>query len=339
MPVNTSLVSESHLPPFELLNLLSDGQLHSGQELANLLGVSRTAIWKQLSKLEPLGLDLESVPGSGYRLIDGLELLSRERIIEKQSSICLAQISELLILKTIDSTNAYLLKRSLLEKITICLAEHQTSGRGRRGRGWVSPFAKNIYLSFGLAFQSGLSGLEGVSLAIGVAIAKVLSAAGVQDVKLKWPNDVLWRNRKLAGVLIEVVGDPSGACHLVAGIGLNVLGDKGMAASISQPWTSLREISEEICVPLEKRNDIAAALIAEVVPLLAEYEQVGFASYREDWENLNAHTGLAIDIIMGATVMSGTFVGIDPMGALILRTENGDALIHGGEVSLREVAK
>lgn len=332
-----SVIEEVHLPPFELLQLLADGEVHSGQELAKLLSVSRTAVWKQLAKLKPLGLELHSTPGMGYCIPGGIELLSEEQITATLLKSCVDQISSLTILKVIDSTNSFLLKQLPEEKITVCMAECQTAGRGRRGRTWVSPFAKNIYLSFRMTLEGGVNVLEGLSLAVGVAIARASNVAGVADARLKWPNDVLWDNRKLAGVLIEIVGDPAGVCHLVVGVGLNVLTDNSMSMNISQPWVSLQEIAKLQPIPSIGRNMIAAALIAEIVPLLAEYEQHGFSAYRAEWEGLNAYTNRAVDVHIGSATVSGILLGVDATGALVLATDQGERVFHGGEVSLREV--
>lgn len=331
--LNTS--AETHFPPFELLELLSDGEMHSGQELANLLNVSRTSVWKQLAKLKPLGFELQSTPGKGYRLSGGIELLSKAQIISGLEPLCLEQLSQLTLLKTIDSTNSYLLKQDAIEKITVCMAECQTAGRGRRGRLWISPFAKNIYLSFRLSFDSGVSVLEGLSLAIGVAIARALSGVGVSNSMLKWPNDVLWNDRKLAGVLIEVSGDPAGICHVVVGVGLNVKSDQIMNAEVGQPWVSLQEISEITQIQPIGRNKIASALMSEIIPVLAQYEQKGFLEYRPEWERLNAHAGHAVDVHIGSTVVSGKMLCVNAMGALVLYTDEGERVFHGGEVSLR----
>ena len=331
------VIEEVHLPPFELLQLLADGEVHSGQELAKLLSVSRTAVWKQLAKLKPLGFELHSTSGKGYCIPGGIELLSEKQITATLLKSCVDQISRLTILKVIDSTNSFLLKQLPEEKITVCMAECQTAGRGRRGRTWVSPFAKNIYLSFRMTLEGGVNVLEGLSLAVGVAIARALNVSGVADVRLKWPNDVLWDDRKLAGVLIEIVGDPAGVCHLVVGVGLNVLSDNSMSMNISQPWLSLQEIAKLQPIPSIGRNMIAAALIAEIVPLLAEYEQHGFSAYRAEWEGLNAYTNRAVDVHIGSSTVNGILLGVDATGALVLATDQGERVFHGGEVSLREV--
>jgi BirA family biotin operon repressor/biotin-[acetyl-CoA-carboxylase] ligase len=319
------------LPPLELLQLLGDGKNHSGQELAGLLKVSRTAIWKQLAKLEDLGLELLSQSGKGYCLVGGLELLEKDAINSRLTPLALNIIADLTLLKLVDSTNSYLMRQEQAAGIGVCFAEFQTAGRGRRGRQWVSPFASNIYLSLRLSIGSGLGAVEGLSLAVGVVVARALHQLGVADVQLKWPNDVLWSGRKLGGILIEVVGDPSGVCHLVVGLGLNLKTEKSMSNAIDQPWVAL----DEILSVSPSRNQVAACLLNHIVPLLGDYEARGFGRYKHEWESLNAHANQWVDLYMGSAQASGLMRGVNAVGALLLETDKGLEVFHGGEVSLR----
>ncbi len=321
------------LPPLELLQLLGDGKNHSGQELASLLNVSRTAIWKQLAKLEGLGLELLSQSGKGYCLVGGLELLEKELIGSLLARSTVNSIADLTLLKLVDSTNSYLMRQEQATGIGVCFAEFQTAGRGRRGRQWISPFANNIYLSLRLSISSGLGAVEGLSLAVGVAVAHALHDLGVADVQLKWPNDVLWSGRKLGGILIEVVGDPSGVCHLVVGLGLNLRAEKSMAEAIDQPWVAL----DEILSSPPSRNRVAACLLNHIVPLLSDYEAQGFVGYKSEWESLNAHANQRVDLFMGSVQTSGLVRGVNEAGALLLETDKGLEVFHGGEVSLRAI--
>ncbi len=323
--------SSVEVPPLELLQLLGDGKNHSGQELASLLNVSRTAIWKQLAKLEALGLELLSQSGKGYCLVGGLELLDKDIISRFLHKTASAAISELTLLTLTDSTNSYLMRQEHADGISVCFAEFQTAGRGRRGRQWVSPFASNIYLSLRLSISRGLGAVEGLSLAFGVAVVRALDELGVDHLKLKWPNDVLWSGKKLGGILIEVVGDPSGVCHLVVGLGLNLKSEKSMVQSIDQPWVSLDAI---LPVP-PSRNHVAACLLNHIVPLLSNYEGNGFAGYQQEWEALNAHSNQLVDLYMGSVQATGLMRGVSSSGALLLETENGIEVFHGGEISLR----
>ena len=319
------------LPPLALLELLSDGLNHSGQELAGLLGVSRTAIWKQLAKLDALGLELISQTGKGYCLVGGLDLLNADSISASLQMSASQKLSQLQLLTAIDSTNAFLMRQESDAGISVCFAEYQTAGRGRRGRQWVSPFASNIYLSLRISNSSGLGAFEGISLAVGVAVARSLKELGADDVQLKWPNDILWFGKKLGGILIEVVGDPSGVCHLVVGLGLNLKTTKSMVESIDQPWVALDSILAE----LPSRNQVAASLLNHLIPLLDTYEHQGFISYKDEWESLNAQADLAVDLLMGSQKVSGIMRGVNASGALLLETGKGIEVFHGGEVSLR----
>lgn len=326
------MAESTELPPLELLRLLADGKNHSGPELAGALNVSRTAIWKQLSKLEALGLELLSQSGKGYCLVGGLELLDAAAISSRLTPLTASAIAELVLLESVDSTNSYLMRQThTAAGVSICFAEFQTAGRGRRGRHWVSPFASNIYLSLKLSLNSGLGAFEGISLAVGVAVAQALNDVGVADVQLKWPNDVLWSGKKLGGILIEVVGDPSGVCQLVIGLGLNLRAAKSMQTSIDQPWVSL----DQILPTPPSRNELAAGLLNHIIPLLSDYEAQGFARYKAAWEALNAHANQQVDLYMGSRHASGVLRGVNPAGALLLETQNGVEVFHGGEVSLR----
>ncbi|HEY0894151.1 MAG TPA: biotin--[acetyl-CoA-carboxylase] ligase, partial [Cellvibrio sp.] len=184
----------------QILALLADGELHSGEELGLLLGVSRAAVWKHLQKLEGLGIRLLSIKGRGYCIDGGLDLLDLEKI---EAQIHSSLPIKLNLFPQIDSTNAYLMRHTN-PALQVCLAESQSAGRGRRGRVWVSPFAQNIYCSIGWGFEGGVAALEGLSLAVGLVIVRTLQCYGIAGLELKWPNDVLYHDHKLAGVLIEM---------------------------------------------------------------------------------------------------------------------------------------
>jgi BirA family biotin operon repressor/biotin-[acetyl-CoA-carboxylase] ligase len=319
-----------------VLHLLADGEVHSGEELGRALGVSRTAVWKQLRKLEDLGIRVQSVKGQGYQLEKGLELLNGASIRGQLSAAAERLLTELDVAGSIDSTNTRALNmaRAGATSGLVCLAEHQTAGRGRRGRQWVSPYGRNIYFSLVWEFTAGAAAMEGLSLAVGVAIVRALRASGIEGVQLKWPNDVLWQEKKVAGVLLEMTGDPAGLCQVVIGIGINVAMLESEAEAIDQAWVSLHAINGEV-----SRNKLAADLLNNLLPLLVSYQQQGFGPLREEWESLDCFGDREVEIRVGDKITVGRVLGVNPSGALRLQTSEGEQLVYGGEASLRKSAQ
>ncbi|MGL5974056.1 MAG: biotin--[acetyl-CoA-carboxylase] ligase, partial [Aeromonas sobria] len=184
-----------------LITLLSDGQFHSGEQLGEQLGISRAAVSKHMAALKELGLDLFSLTGKGYRLAVPMALY------EQGTLQALAPMAPVHCFPVIDSTNQYLLERvSRLQSGESCLAECQTAGRGRRGKPWVSPFGCQLILSMYWRLEQGMAAAMGLSLAVGVAVVQALESLGYQGVELKWPNDLYYQGRKLAGILVEMSG-------------------------------------------------------------------------------------------------------------------------------------
>lgn len=317
-----------------LLPLLADGEFRSGQDLAAALGVSRTAVWKQLNNLAELGLEIESVKGRGYRIPGGLDLLDARAVEAGLGSEASGMLARLDLLETTDSTNAEVM-RQLAQGAgagLVCSAEQQSAGRGRRGRHWVSPFARNLYLSLAWEYQQGAAALEGLSLAVGVGVARALAASGLPPVQLKWPNDILHQGAKLGGILLEMTGDAAGACQVVVGVGLNVAMPAHAARDIEQEWTDIQTLSGG---KHPGRSQLLAALLNELLPLLAEFENDGFSTWRQQWTALDAFAGEAVVVHTGGTPLTGIALGVDDRGALQLETNYGIKSLYGGEISLR----
>ncbi|MFT7388887.1 MAG: BirA family biotin operon repressor/biotin-[acetyl-CoA-carboxylase] ligase [Candidatus Endobugula sp.] len=316
-----------------ILSLLGTGDYHSGSAIGRRIGVSRAAVWKQLQKLVDLGLDLESVKGKGYRLVGGFEALSNESIYPLLNLSAKDHMSALEIFSHLESTNSYTMNR-ISEggaKGYVCLAEYQSAGKGRRGRKWVSPFGHNIYLSLAWEFDGGASQLEGLSLAVGVAIVQSLREIGLEKAELKWPNDILLDKKKLGGILLEMQGDPSGVCQVVIGVGINVR--MKASAVIDQPWTSIANHLSDV-----SRNELAGLLLNNLFAMLLVYEREGFSKFKTDWERMDALQAEKVVVVTGTTRISGIANGVYPNGALRLTVEGVDQPIYGGEVSLRRVS-
>ncbi|CAI8784245.1 DNA-binding transcriptional repressor/biotin-(acetyl-CoA-carboxylase) ligase BirA [Pseudomonas brassicacearum] len=310
-----------------LLKLLKDGRFHSGQALGAALGISRSAVWKQLQHLEAeIGLSVHKVRGRGYQLAKPLVLLDA-------AEICAKGLHEwpVHIFDTIDSTNAEalrLIERGVAAPFMV-LAERQVAGRGRRGRKWVSPFAENLYHSLVLRIDGGMRQIEGLSLVVGLAVMHALRDMGIAEAGLKWPNDVLVGEKKIAGILLELVGDPADVCHVVLGVGINV--NMQSTDEVDQQWTSM-------CLEAGRnfdRNELVARLGAKLQHYLELHRASGFAAIQSEWEQHHLWQGRAVSLIAGVNKIDGIVLGIDHQGALRLKVEGVEKNFSGGELSLR----
>lgn len=311
-----------------LLRLLQDGQFHSGEELGAAVGVSRAAIWKRLQALEAeFDLQIHKVRGRGYRLEAPLSLLDSD-------SLCASSIYPITLLQQVDSTNAQAMRHLASGAVPpfLIIAEQQTAGRGRRGRSWASPFGENLYYSLVLRVSGGMRQLEGLSLVVGLALLQALRDAGVTEAGLKWPNDLLVGGRKIAGILLELSGDPADVCHVVIGIGVNInMRVTPQGEVIDQPWTSLRQVLGEQL----DRNAFVASLNRQLERYLHLHQAEGFAALRAQWEASHLWQGRAVVLAAGAQAIHGRVLGVDDTGALRLDIDGQEKVFSGGELSLR----
>lgn len=318
----------------KLIQLLSDGRFHSGEELGSILGVSRAAVWKMLRSLAALGLCVQAVPAKGYRLQEPLELLDGALIQSILSPSAKPLLSELELLLTVDSTNRHAQRAAVQGARSgyACIAEHQSAGRGRRGRAWVSPFGANLYLSVYRRFHLSLAALAGLSLAVGVAVLKALHRADLSGVGLKWPNDILWEGRKLGGVLVELTGEASGPCDVVVGVGLNVRMPRGAGVEIDQPWVDVHTIAGGCSV---SRNRLCGLVLQELLIGLEDFEQFGFERFRADWLRWDLTKDKEVELRLNDKVVYGRALGIDSSGALLVEEGGTVHAYNAGEVTLR----
>jgi BirA family biotin operon repressor/biotin-[acetyl-CoA-carboxylase] ligase len=310
----------------KLLKLLADGEFHSGEKIGELLGVSRTSVNNYIKGLQEIGLDIYKVPGRGYQSAIPIELLN-EKKIQELSEHQLVKVEQIL-----DSTNQWLLdKIPHIENGQTCIAEYQLAGRGRRGRTWVSPFASHLYFSYYWRFDAGIEKLSGLSLLVGIATVNALQKIGIEGVSLKWPNDIYYQGKKLAGILIELNAQANEACHTVIGIGINIRMPAEQAKLIDQPWIDLSSLSSDKV----DRNLLSAALIAELKSLLPEYEKEGLKPYLTKWLTLDCFLNKPVNVLLADNNIAGICRGIDESGALLLEVDGKLESYIGGEVSLR----
>lgn len=313
-----------------LLSLLGDGEVHSGESLAQSLGVSRTAVWKQIRKAETEGIEIRTIRGRGYQLVSALDLLDQSGVAAQFSSAIRDQVS-LTVLPEVDSTNIEVARQLAQgrEGVPVVIADCQTSGRGRRGRVWESPKGQNLYLSMGLSLAGGFAALDGLSLVLGVAVARAVEALGAADVGLKWPNDLFAGGRKFGGILVEIQGElQEGRVQVIAGIGINV--HMKEAETVDQPWTTLDQAWPGV---QWQRSTLAAGIVSETLRALPSFESSGFSPFRETWQQRDIF--LDRPLIARNGEHSGTGLGVDPDGNYRLATEHGEVSVRAGDISLR----
>ena len=324
-----------------LLERLRHGPV-SGDALARDSGQTRAAVWKRIQALRAAGGAIEARPRQGYALAQPLQLLDSPVILAAVPVPLRAGIAELDVAWSIDSTNSELLRRAPAGAgAQVLLAERQSGGRGRRGRGWESPLAANMYLSLARRFDAGLARLGGLGLVAGIAVADALHACGLDRVRLKWPNDLVVPTPdggllKLGGLLVEGGGENAGPVRAVIGIGLNLRMPDQAAAGIGQPWTDLHALAGDAA---PGRNRLAGECVAALLPALDRFDRDGLAPFLECYAALDVLLGRQVQVHGGDGVRTGVALGIAADGALRVLMEDGERAVHAGEVSVRpEVA-
>lgn len=317
-----------------LLDYLSDGEFHSGENLATQLKVSRTAIWKQIKKLNTvLPFNIQSVPSKGYKIDTPMILLKRDEILSHLSNQAVFEPNNLEILFECISTNQYLLDRIQNNKVQnyLVLAEMQTQGRGRRGREWISPFASNIYMSLLWTLDISIAEMAGLSLVVAISAAKALQRSGIKNVMLKWPNDIYVDNKKLAGVLLELRGESNSPCNAVIGIGVNVNMPDESGATIDQDWIDMEGVLKTVV----NRNHVVAEILNELIPCLRKFNEFGFKEFIDEWKALDLLAEQRINIEGHVSISEGVAHGVDKHGALIVEHDGKTQSLYSGEVSIR----
>jgi BirA family transcriptional regulator, biotin operon repressor / biotin---[acetyl-CoA-carboxylase] ligase len=319
---------------------LADGEFHSGESLAEALGVSRSAVWKAVRSLRELGATLHAVRNRGYRLAKSSEPLAAPQILEKLSAGIRERIRSLEVVWSIGSTNTALLSRpnpppGLSE---VMLAEYQTAGRGRRGRAWLAPPGGAICLSLSWMFAKVPENLGALGLVIGVCELRALREAGLRHARLKWPNDILVDERKLGGILIELRAESDGPAYVVIGIGLNVALGAALLEKIAQTGLTATDLmAAGLSQP--SRNAVAGRIVEHCIRGLLEFERDGLRPFIDDWRDADALRGRMVEVKgAGGEAAHGLARGVDLHWALLVETaEQGLKKFISGDVSVRSV--
>ncbi len=309
----------------------ADGEFVSGQQISEDLGVSRTAVWKHIKVLKERGYVFESSTRKGYRLLHAPNLLTELEMNSVLTTECFGR--NMIYRDTAPSTNTIAKEaaRKGAPEGTVVVTEEQTGGKGRLQRSWFSPYAKGIW--FSLILRPQFSPLEAskCTLLAAVALAKAFRKAGLKEVGIKWPNDLLVENRKLVGILTEMDATMEEIHYIVMGIGINTdVVRVDLPEDLRDKATSL--LMEGIRVP---RKTLFNMVLMELEELYFEVEESGFERVLDEWREMSITLGKDINVIMGSNSYSGKAVDIDSDGCLLVDTGRGIERVLAGDVSIR----
>ncbi len=318
---------------YEIIALLADGKSRSGQEIGDLLNITRSAVWKIMHKLSELGIPVERHQGKGYRFTRPVQMLEKDLIWKSLSPVIQKQITHFDLVDTLDSTNNYMLEQIKQGKPSgsLVISEHQTAGRGRLGRTWHSPYAANIYLAIYWHFDKDTTELSGLSQVISSAVLNALQQNNVPDLCLKWPNDIYHCDKKLAGVLVDMIAESHSSTDTVIGVGVNIsMHTKDDA--IDQPWTDIHTITDQF----PNRNKITSTLLDFIYTDISEFAQKGFEPFAKRWSEQDCLANKAIIATNGQTTIEGIARGVGSLGELLIETSEGLVPFLNGSVKLRD---
>lgn len=314
-----------------LLDRLADGGAHPGAAMAAELGVSRAAVAKQVARLRETGWAIETT-ADGYRLDPVYRPLDAD-IIRGRLNRVAGMLDGFELLELVDSTSNRLahVPAATGGRVSVCVTEVQSAGRGRRGRAWHSRPGASITFSVGATLPLATAALGGLSLAAGIAIAEVLADHGVPGVQVKWPNDLQVGDAKLGGLLVEISGESGGPSRVVLGVGINHC----LRAGVPDTARAASDIVR--CAPHLGgcRSRITGDLVAACVELLTTYPDQGLAAWTRRWERFDALHGREVEIDAPGGSVAGVALGISEDGALRVRVPGGEQCFHSGDVSVR----
>ncbi|MGH8532203.1 MAG: biotin--[acetyl-CoA-carboxylase] ligase [Gammaproteobacteria bacterium] len=316
----------------QLFKLLADGDIHSTASVASAFGGETPPLETLAVLLGSYGVEIEVAGDDRLRLKHPIELLQADRIVAalERSGSAPRRID---LAFSIDSTNQALMERAGREDTHrhVCLAEFQRMGRGRRGKAWIAPLGSGLCMSVAWDLRVAPEILLSLGLTMATVAVRVLRNLGINDVGIKWPNDIWWKNRKLGGILVETRVGPHNKHTAVAGIGINVALPQRRLREIEQPYTDIQTALGRGV----SRNALATALLDELHTAFTIFERFGFAPFYNECLGYDVVYGQKVQLSWRGTRLVGRAFGIDPRGALSLEMEDSTCRFEAGDLSLR----
>lgn len=314
-----------------IVQKLANGQCYTMSTLQNELSISNKQLIEAIETLQDYGISFHPVSKEIVQLQHPLDLLNTELITAALPDTIRKKCGQIDIFSTLESTNQYLLYYKGSPKIHVCSTEYQQNGRGRRGKQWLSPYASGLCFSLKYHYTSSHN-LAGLSLAIGIAVTQWLHELGCTEAVIKWPNDIWWKNQKLAGLLIETTGMTKNSCDVIIGIGINVSLPEMNTPPSDYQWVDLHTV---LGAPSPSRNQLIAQLMTHCIHALEQFEQSGLIPFLPLWSQFDYLYGKQINLLTSEETITGIAQGIDEQGALRLQQGNKITTYVCGEVSVR----
>ncbi|MDD3852465.1 MAG: biotin--[acetyl-CoA-carboxylase] ligase [Syntrophomonadaceae bacterium] len=317
----------------QILNqlLLSRGEFISGAKLANITGVSRVAVWKHMGNLKQEGYNIISVKGKGYQLLQIENIIIPEIVADYLQTENIGR--KVFIVPQIDSTNNRLkamLQEQSLPTGTVLVAASQNSGKGRRGRSWISP-PGGLWFSVLLRPPLDLARTALLSLVFAVACTHALQHYTEAACQIKWPNDLLIGGKKVGGILLELEGEIGAANYLIVGIGINVNLDLDSIPVEIRDYAISMQIAEQKNFEL---NHILATVLNEMERYYERFLAEGITDIMQEFCSLCYHLGQEVRVDMGSRILAGVNIGIDEQGSLLIDTGEQICKVSTGDVSV-----
>ena len=319
----------------EILRLLRSADSYiSGQELCNRFGVSRTAVWKAINQLKEAGYEIEAQQNKGYRLMAAPDLMTEAEIKSLMHTDWVAK--EVLYFDTIDSTNTK--AQELAEKGypsgTLVVADKQESGKGRRGRSWVSPSGTGIFMTLMIKPDINPNNASMLTLVAALAVAKAITSVTGEEAMIKWPNDIVVNGKKVCGILTEMNAQFDYINHIVVGIGINVH-NESCPEEISLMASSLM-------IEAGGKRFHRAQIIAETMSYFEQYydrflKTQDLSALVREYDKLLVNRNKSVRVLDPKEPFDGKAMGITPKGELIVDTWESRKLVSSGEVSVRGI--
>lgn len=331
-----TVTSSKNTKAKSLLEILSDGNAHSGADLGEQLGITRSAVWKLINQLkEEVGIKINAKTNQGYQIQENYELLDLRKIKSFMDKRNHQYMAKSIILDEVSSSNTYLLEMAKEPKtrVNVCLAEVQTACRGKLNRRWFTTFGNNIAFSILWHFYQDIPQLSGLSLTIAVAIMRALRRCNIyEDIGIKWPNDIFWKDRKLSGVLIDLCGEYNYNCDAIIGVGMNMHIPETLRKGLDFKLADLAEISDKI----PGRNQLMGYLLDELFDALTVFQHEGLLPFLLEFIQADITLNKSVKILYANDVYEGVGRGIDDQGHFLLEDKLGKIRkFLSGEASLR----